>query len=142
VIGALRNKLGEAFIADVYAKWQARGGEALERMIDTDPGGFVRVVAQVLPDKLEVDVKHTVSRIERVIVNRQLGRRLRPRGDIGAGPGVAVIGAPTRYSRRREGSRLNALTFGAPAAGGSGASATPFLNPRRQWRRFPPASPG
>jgi hypothetical protein len=22
-----RNKLGEAFIADVYAKWQARGGE-------------------------------------------------------------------------------------------------------------------
>jgi hypothetical protein len=64
-----RNKLGEAFIADVYAKWQARGGEALERMIDTDPGGFVRVVAQVLPDKLEVDVKHTISRIERVIVD-------------------------------------------------------------------------
>jgi hypothetical protein len=69
-----RNKLGEAFIADVYAKWQARGGEALERMIDTDPGGFVRVVAQVLPDKLEVDVKHTISRIERVIVDAPLAR--------------------------------------------------------------------
>jgi hypothetical protein len=64
-----RNKLGEAFIADVYAKWQARGTEALDRMIDTDPGGFVRVVAQVLPDKLEVDVKHQISRIERVIID-------------------------------------------------------------------------
>jgi hypothetical protein len=64
-----RNKLGEAFIADVYARWQARGGEALDRMIDTDPGGFVRVVAQVLPDKLEVDVKHQISRIERVIID-------------------------------------------------------------------------
>jgi hypothetical protein len=64
-----RNKLGEAFIADVYAKWLARGGETLERMIDTDPGGFVRVVAGVLPDKLEVDVKHQIARIERVIVS-------------------------------------------------------------------------
>jgi hypothetical protein len=72
----------------IGAKWQARGTAALDRMIDTDPGGFVRVVAQVLPDKLEVDVKHTVSRIERVIVNRQLGRRLRPRGISGRGPGL------------------------------------------------------
>jgi hypothetical protein len=66
-----RNKLGEAFVQDVYSKWQARGAEALDRMIDTDPGGFVRVVAQILPDKLDVDVKHTISRIERVIVDHR-----------------------------------------------------------------------
>jgi hypothetical protein len=65
-----RNKLGEAFVADVYAKWQKHGEAALERMIEQDPGGFVRVVANILPDKLEVDVKHTISRIERVIVDK------------------------------------------------------------------------
>jgi hypothetical protein len=58
-----RNKLGEAFVADVYAKWQKHGGAALERMIEQDPGGFVRVVAQVLPDKLEVDVKLLTQRL-------------------------------------------------------------------------------
>jgi hypothetical protein len=34
-----------------------------------DPAAYVRVVANILP-KLEVDVKHTVSRIEQVIVDR------------------------------------------------------------------------
>jgi hypothetical protein len=34
-----RNKLGEAFVADVYAKWHKHGGAALERMIRDDPGG-------------------------------------------------------------------------------------------------------
>jgi hypothetical protein len=87
-----RNKLGEAFIADVYAKWQARGGEALERMIDTDPGGFVRVVAQVLPDKLEVDVKHTISRIERVIVDPKVIEH-RPLELGHVGPNVGSDGA-------------------------------------------------
>jgi hypothetical protein len=53
----------------VYAKWREHGSDVLERMIRNEPGGFVRVVAQVLPDKLEVDVKHTISRIERVIID-------------------------------------------------------------------------
>jgi hypothetical protein len=82
-------------------------------MIDTDPGGFVRVVVQVLPDKLEVDVKHTISRIERVIVDHRpraiehepaplvgtsvgtdksaevsCGSAPAHRGDVGAAPGV------------------------------------------------------
>jgi hypothetical protein len=32
--------------------------DALDRMARDDPSGFVRVVANILPDKLEVDVKH------------------------------------------------------------------------------------
>jgi hypothetical protein len=33
-----------------------------------DPSGFVRVVANILPDKLDVGVTHQFARIERVIV--------------------------------------------------------------------------
>lgn len=49
-----RNKLGEAFIQDVYAKWQESGAEALNAMIASDPGAFVRVVAGILPKELVV----------------------------------------------------------------------------------------
>jgi hypothetical protein len=65
-----RNKLGEAFLADVYESWQKHGAETLERMARDDPSGFVRVVANILPDKLDVGVTHRVARIERVIVQR------------------------------------------------------------------------
>jgi hypothetical protein len=63
-----RNKLGEAFVQDVYATWQKHGAKTLERMVQEDPGGFVRVAANILPDKLEVDVKHSIARIEWVVV--------------------------------------------------------------------------
>lgn len=49
-----RNKLGEAFIQDVYAKWQESGSDAITKMIEQDPGAFVRVVAGILPKELVV----------------------------------------------------------------------------------------
>jgi len=49
-----RNALGEAFIKDMYAKWQERGSEAITEMINNDPGAFVRVVAGILPKELVV----------------------------------------------------------------------------------------
>jgi hypothetical protein len=69
--GPSRNKLGEKFIADAYAHWQKNGMAALERMFREDPSGYVRVIAGILPDKLEVDVKHAITRIERVIVDHR-----------------------------------------------------------------------
>jgi hypothetical protein len=39
-------------------------------MARDDPSGFVRVVANILPDKLEVAVTHEIKRIERVIVDK------------------------------------------------------------------------
>jgi hypothetical protein len=65
------NKLGEKFIADAYADWCEHGIEALRTMRKTDPSGYVRVTAGILPDKLEVDVRHAVTRIERVIVDHR-----------------------------------------------------------------------
>jgi hypothetical protein len=35
-----------------------------------DPAAYVRLVANVLPDNLEVAVTHEIKRIERVIIDR------------------------------------------------------------------------
>jgi hypothetical protein len=61
-----RNKLGEAFLADVYESWQKHGRETLEQMRRDNPAAYVRVVASILPDKLDIGVQY--QRIERVIV--------------------------------------------------------------------------
>jgi hypothetical protein len=53
-----RNKLGEKFIEDAYAEWQKSGPAALKTMAETDPGGFVRVIAGILPAKLDVTIEH------------------------------------------------------------------------------------
>jgi hypothetical protein len=60
------NKLGESFVADVYESWQKHGAETLERMRLDDPVAYVRVVANILPDQLDIGVQY--QRIERVIV--------------------------------------------------------------------------
>ena len=53
-----RNQLGEKFIEDAYAEWKKSGPAALETMAKTDPGGFVRVIAGILPAKLDVTIEH------------------------------------------------------------------------------------
>lgn len=49
-----RNKLGEAFIQDVYAKWREKGADALTEMVANEPGAFVRVVAGILPKEMVI----------------------------------------------------------------------------------------
>lgn len=49
-----RNALAEAFIKDVYAKWQEKGATAITDMIAADPGAFVRVVAGILPKEMVI----------------------------------------------------------------------------------------
>ena len=53
-----RNKLGEKFIEDAYAEWRRSGPRALKTMAETDPGGFVRMIAGILPAKLDVTIEH------------------------------------------------------------------------------------
>ncbi len=48
-----RNKLGEAFLADLCAEWSKSGPDALKRLASEDPASFVRVVAQVLPKEID-----------------------------------------------------------------------------------------
>lgn len=53
-----RNKLGFAFIEDMYAAWQAKGKEAIDRVIEERPHEFIKSVASILPR--EIEVKTTV----------------------------------------------------------------------------------
>src|SRR5262249_29899438 len=49
-----RNKLAEAFIADVYADWLEHGILALVRVREKQPAAYLRVVAALLPQHIEV----------------------------------------------------------------------------------------
>ena len=71
-----RNKLGEAFIADLAADWKANGKAVLIEAREKDPAGYVRTVASLLPKDLCLDVGAglVVSRIERVIVDSAPGQ--------------------------------------------------------------------
>lgn len=97
-----RNKLGEAFIQDVYAKWQEKGEAALTDMIAQEPGAFVRVVAGILPKELIVkDELSDVSDEELAALVTAAREALRNRADGGGeasaeggpqqAPGVSTI---------------------------------------------------
>ena len=51
-----RNKLSEAFVADVYENWLANGAGTLEQVRVDKPDVYVRVVASILPQQLNVTV--------------------------------------------------------------------------------------
>jgi len=48
-----RNQLSEAFIADVMAEWEQNGTTALSRMAATDPGGFCKLCAGLIPARID-----------------------------------------------------------------------------------------
>lgn len=51
-----RNKLGEAFLADLMADWEEHGVATLRAVRETKPSDYVKVVASVLPKQLNVKV--------------------------------------------------------------------------------------
>ena len=50
-----RNKLSEAFLADVNALWLTHGNQALRDMLADSPAKFCQMVQLVVPKSLEVD---------------------------------------------------------------------------------------
>jgi len=67
-----RNKLGEAFLTDLYADFMDHGVEVIEKVRVTDPAAYLRVVAKILPSKLEVDVKSDIQ----MLTDEQLKQRI------------------------------------------------------------------
>jgi hypothetical protein len=51
-----RNKLGEAFISDMYADWRENGVAVIEAVRKEKPDVYLRVVAGILPRELNVSV--------------------------------------------------------------------------------------
>lgn len=44
-----RNKLGEAFVAQVYQAWLEGGPHTIRRLREDDPAAFLRLIVSVLP---------------------------------------------------------------------------------------------
>lgn len=49
-----RSKLAEAFLADMYADWEANGVVAIAAVRESRPSDYLKVVASILPKQLEV----------------------------------------------------------------------------------------
>lgn len=51
-----RHKLGEAFLQDMLADWEKHGIAAIEKVRDTKPEQYLKVVASILPKDISVTV--------------------------------------------------------------------------------------
>lgn len=51
-----RNKLGEAFLQDMLADWEAHGVAAIEVVRAEKPDAYLKVVASILPKELNLRV--------------------------------------------------------------------------------------
>lgn len=48
-----RNKLGEAFLDDLYSDWQKHGAKALAACREQNPAAYIKTVASLLPRQIE-----------------------------------------------------------------------------------------
>lgn len=51
-----RNKLGEAFLADMLADWEVHGIATIEKVRAEKPDQYLKVVASILPKELNIKV--------------------------------------------------------------------------------------
>jgi hypothetical protein len=61
-----RNKLGEAFIADLHARWIKDGPQVLDAVIKNKPHEFMKVVASLLPRQFDETLNLNVSMLAEV----------------------------------------------------------------------------
>lgn len=70
-----RNRLSDAFLADVLAHWKEHGRAALDKVLEQDPVAYLKLVAAVLPkaqaeiEEREKDEGPRELKITRVIVS-------------------------------------------------------------------------
>lgn len=65
-----RNKLGEQFLADMYADWKEHGVATIEAVRTQKPDAYLKVVASILPRDLNLNV----NKFENVSDDELVGR--------------------------------------------------------------------
>lgn len=70
-----RNKLGEAFIEALHEDFQEHGVDAITSMRGSDPGGYVRVIASLLPKEFKIETTSDLT-------DEQLDARIRALADL------------------------------------------------------------
>ena len=66
----VRNRLGEAFIDDLYKSWKKHGQTAIQRVLDKRPHEYLRVIAQLLPREVKVTVSEFDELTDTDIIRR------------------------------------------------------------------------
>ena len=56
-----RNKLGEAFIQDMFADWVEHGVETIRRVREERPQDYLKVTASLLPKQVQIENKSDMS---------------------------------------------------------------------------------
>lgn len=89
-----RNKLGEAFLDDMLADWEKHGKAAIEKVRETKPDAYLKVVAMILPRDLNVNINNMEQLTDDELVERirSLDAAIRPfldaQGESGTGGGA------------------------------------------------------
>lgn len=87
-----RNKLGEAFIEALHDDFNEHGVVAIESMRAADPGGYVRVIAGLLPKEFKIETTSDLT-------DEQLDARIRALASL-----IEVgVGEPARGAEAPEG---------------------------------------
>lgn len=75
-----RSKLGEAFIEDMLADWEANGPAAIVTVREKKPDAYLRVIASILPKDLNVNINNTDHMTDEQLIERirQLDAAIRP----------------------------------------------------------------
>jgi hypothetical protein len=58
-----RSKLGEAFLEDLRDAWNAHGIEALRRCATEEPSQFCRIISNLLPRDIDINLAATVDAV-------------------------------------------------------------------------------
>lgn len=88
-----RNKLGEAFIQDMYEAWQTQGSKVIADVIEKDPAAFLRSMVAILPKEVDVNINKYDQMTDDQLRTQFLAalREARTLGvDIGAGDSASV----------------------------------------------------
>lgn len=95
-----RNKLGEAFLEDMLADWEANGPTAIRKVREEKPDAYLKVVASILPRDLNVNINQTDHMTDEQLVERirSLDAAIRPFLDAeGEGRFVGDAGPATAH---------------------------------------------
>ena len=82
-----KNVLGEAFLRDMQADWEANGPDTIARVREEKPDQYLKVVASILPRDLNVNINPLEEATDDELVQRlrELESVIRPFLDPGSG---------------------------------------------------------
>lgn len=89
-----RNKLGEAFLTDMHADWEAHGTDVIARVREEKPDQYLKVVASILPQQLNVRVSDFDEMTDDQIDQRITALANALRLEIGTGAAAGREAAP------------------------------------------------